>query len=128
MTMMGGAQGINQGQRTDLYANRSFMKRINDYVRKRQKDTEDTWDPFNFEQFVTDETYRENWIAHYNTMMQTFNVLEALTTLPHFWEMLKTTVSSKQAIEIGSWRDSTLYRLADSIETENKNCRIGEDD
>ena len=60
--------------------------------------------------------------------MQTFNVLEALTTLPHFWEMLKTTISSKNAINMSSWRDYTMYHLADDIEAENENCLIREDD
>lgn len=128
MTMMGGAQGINQGQRTDLYSNRAFVKRINDYIRRRQKDTKDTFEQFSFEQFVIDEEYRKMWIDHYNDLKETFNVLEALTTLPHFWEMLKTTISSKTAIQMSSWRDYTLYNVADAIELENENCLLSQDD
>ena len=137
MTMMGGAQGINQGQRTDLYSNRAFIKRINDYVRKRQrnykldpngKEQGDGWPMFEFERFVMDDNYRQNWIQHYEDLKQTFNVLEALTTLPHFWEMLKTTISSKNAINMSSWRDYTIYHLADAIEAENENCLIREED
>ena len=77
MTIMGGAQGINQGQRTNLYANRAFIKRINDHVNKTFKEFLKTFteserdkflaerkrttgldETFDFEQFVLDEHYR----------------------------------------------------------------------
>lgn len=77
MTIMGGAQGINQGQRTNLYANRAFIKRINDHVNKTYGEYLETLsekerkryleerervtgldETFDFEQFVLDEHYR----------------------------------------------------------------------
>lgn len=145
MTIMGGAQGINQGQRTNLYANRAFIKRINDHVNKtfneylqalseneRKRYLEERErvtgldETFDFEQFVLDDYYRHEWIREYDRCKKTFNILEALTTLPHFWEMLKTTITSKNAIKESSWRSRTMWNLADNIETNN--IRISEDD
>lgn len=126
MSTMGQAQGINQGQRTNLYANRAFIKRIDDFVNKRFKDKEIDA-TFSFEKFVTDDVYRANMIDLYDKVKSTYNILEALTTLPHFWEMLKTTAISKGAIKQSSWRDRSIWDMADSIETLN-NVWISEDD
>ena len=125
MSIMGQAQGINQGQRTSLYANRSFIKRINDYVNTVFKENEMD-QTFDFGQFVSDEDYKNNMIDLYEGVKKTFNILEALTKLPHFWEMLKTTNISKQAIKQSSWRSNTMWNLADNIESEG--AWLSEDD
>ena len=118
MSIMGQAQGINQGQRTNLYANRAFIKRINDHVNKLFKDN-DIQTTFSFDQFINDEQYRTQMIGLYNSVKKTFNILEALTRLPHFWEMLKTTSISKAAIKESSWRSRVMWDFADEIESDD---------
>jgi hypothetical protein len=83
MSIMGQAQGINQGQRTNLYANRAFIKRVNDHVNKLFE-ANDIKTTFNFDQFVNDEEYRKQMIGLYDMVKKTFNILDALTRLPHF--------------------------------------------
>ena len=117
MSVMGQAQGINQGQRTSLYANRAFIKRVNDHVNKLFE-ANDIKTTFNFDQFVSDEEYRRQMIGLYDTVKKTFNILEALTRLPHFWEMLKTTSISKAAIRESSWRSDVMWDFADQIEAD----------
>ena len=125
MSTMGQAQGINQGQRTNLYANRAFMKRLSDHVNDMFEEN-DIKETFDFDRFVNDEIYRQKMIDIYGAIKKSFNILDALTSLPHFWEMLKTTTISKAAITQSSWRDSTIWKLADSIETQN--AWLSEDD
>lgn len=117
MSVMGQAQGINQGQRTNLYANRAFIKRVNDHVNKLFE-ANDIKTTFNFDQFVSDEEYRKQMIGLYDMVKKTFNILEALTRLPHFWEMLKTTSISKAAIRESSWRSNVMWDFADQIEAD----------
>ena len=117
MSIMGQAQGINQGQRTNLYANRAFIKRINDHVNKLFKENK-VEATFNFDRFVNDETYRAQMINAYDGVKKTFNILEALTRLPHFWEMLKTTSISRAAITKSSWRSNVMWDFADKIEAD----------
>lgn len=129
MSIMGAAQGINQGQRTDLYHNRAFIKRINDFIKRKnifdnkseRSDTPEanSMQEFDFERFILDEQYRQFWINAYENVKYTFNILDALTKLPHFWEMLKTTAISKNAIKESSWRSRTIWNLADKIEANN---------
>ena len=125
MSTMGQAQGINQGQRTNLYANRAFMKRLSDHVNDmfEQNDIKETFD---FDRFVNDENYRQKMIDTYGVIKKSFNILDALTSLPHFWEMLKTTTVSKAAIKESSWRSKTIWDLADLIEAQN--AWLSEDD
>jgi hypothetical protein len=69
MSIMGAAQGINQGQRTDLYHNRAFIKRINDFIKRKnifdnkseRSDTPEanSMQEFDFERFILDEQYRQ---------------------------------------------------------------------
>lgn len=136
MTIVGGAQGINQGQKTNLFDNRSFIKRLENFINKTvdAKTPEDIkkkpgYQPsnFNFREFVVDENYRDACIRDYDTIKYTYNILEALTTLPHFWEMLKTTYASKNAITLSSWKSNALWTMADVIEKES-NSYITQDD
>jgi 4-alpha-glucanotransferase len=83
MSTMGQAQGINQGQRTNLYANRAFMKRLSDYINDIFEEKE-VKKSFDFDKFVNDENYRLDMIQTYGAIKKSFNILEALTRLPHF--------------------------------------------
>lgn len=116
MSTMGQAQGINQGQRTNLYANRAFIKRINDHVNNMFEEAK-IEETFDFDKFIADETYRQRMIQTYETIKKSYNILDALTKIPHFWEMLKTTSVSKAAIKESSWRDNVIWDLTDRIET-----------
>ena len=68
MTIMGGVQGINQGQRTNLFDNRNFIKRLEIFVNKtvdaktseEEKNNKD-YKPsnFDFRTFISDDDYRQ---------------------------------------------------------------------
>lgn len=137
MTIMGGAQGINQGQKTNLFDNRSFVKRLENFINKTvdaKTPEEDKKKPdyrpsdFNFRTFIADENYRIAWINRYDGFKYTYNILDALTTLPHFWEMLKTTYASKNAITLSSWKSNAIWAMADIIEKESSGSYLSQDD
>lgn len=114
MSTMGQTQGINQGQRTNLYANRNFIKGLTDHVNK-VFDESKIEERFDFDRYINDDEYRQKVIDLYENSKKSFNILNALYRLPHFWEMLKTCSISKAAIKESSWRDRMLWDIADYI-------------
>ena len=71
MSAIGRTFGINQGMPTSLYKLRSAIDNLKQNV-----------PGFNFDLFVTDDSYREKLIQDYNPT--TFNITDVISTVPHF--------------------------------------------
>lgn len=112
VSTLGQALGINQGQPTKLYKLKNMKERFRRWIDKNGDGVFD----FNLDRFITDEQYREEQIRNYEDNKQTFNILEVITKLPHFWQMIKTLHYSERMIRMFSIRNSAILDLAEAIE------------
>lgn len=109
--ILGALCGLNQGLRTKTFDKIKFIQRIENYVNKQiqaalkqsKKETdkhaeirlkvieilgeETTFDLFNF---ASNDVYQKKMIDAMSYMKHTDNVLEIITTIPHFKQMLHT--------------------------------------
>ena len=106
MSAIGRTFGINQGMPTSLYKLRGAIDNLKQNV-----------PGFDFDLFVTDDSYRTNLIQDYNPT--TFNIPDVISTVPHFWEMLKTMYYAEQMLKEFSIKNRTVWNLADEIELAN---------
>ena len=118
MSNLGRTLGINQGMPTNLYSIRNDINNLNDYI------TERTGFMFNFDKFITDETYRTNVINSYKA--ETFNLPGVLSTVPHFWQMLQTLHYAKELLTKFSIKNRSVYNLANEIESNSKSYKMSE--
>lgn len=111
LSTFGRALGINQGQPTNLYRLKNMKESIRNWIDEGFGEVMD----FNFDEFIKNSEYRTNWINQYNDNKYTFNILEAITYLPHFWEMFRTMYYSEQMIKTYSVKSKMVLELAESI-------------
>ena len=72
---------INQGIPTDKYGKYSYIKGIEAFISKKAEKS------FDLLRFIKSSTYREEWINLYEKVKTTFNILDVISTVPHFKEM-----------------------------------------
>ena len=85
MRMLGSIFSLNQGIPTKPQEIINKVNDIQDFIKKRTKD-------FDLIQFVHDSNYAQQKIAEYDQKKDTFNILEAISTVPHFAGYLKSLV------------------------------------
>lgn len=97
MSTLGRQASINQGLKTNITDYYNFANNMESFINRRlPKDFE----KFSFTKFLMDEDYRQRWINYgYNKQLgfiKGFNILEALSLSPNFFNMSKLvpTVSS----------------------------------
>lgn len=84
MEVLGAMLGVNQGLKTNDYDQYSFVNRIESFI------SEKISSPFNLMQFISDQVYRENMIKKYDSVKSTYNILDIISTVPHFKAMFDT--------------------------------------
>jgi len=128
LSTFGRALGINQGQPTNLYRLKNMKESIRNWIDEGFGQVMD----FNFDEFIKDSDYRQGWIDRYNDRKYTFNILEAMTYLPHFWEMFRTMYYSEQMIKTYSVKSKMVLQIAeniaDNLDARNEAVRNGRKD
>lgn len=97
MRIMGSIFSLNQGIDTDLDG---FLHQVNlieraIYDRKDKKSRSEN-DIIDIVKFVSDEKYRQECILKYDKVKHSFNILEAVSTTPHFMGYVRTLVTALQ--------------------------------
>jgi len=92
--MLGSILGINQGMSTSDYDEYNNVKKIEKYINKKyyeytQANPKAELEKFDLIRFLGDETYRNNQIEQYSLVAETYNILDLVTSVPHFNAMLK---------------------------------------
>lgn len=114
--------GINQGLETKDFDEYKWIRDIESFINQRYIDNNITGDPdleFNLMRFLNDEAYRKKQIDFYDKVKSTYNILEVITTVPHFWEMFKFVGTNRKNLEKAVVFKVTR-RLADTILKVNK--------
>ena len=110
MELLGAILGINQGQRTNDYDQYSFINRIENFINERYKNAKIDH-KFNLMSFLSDPTVRQAEIELYDKVKSTYNILDIISTVPHFAAMFNTLELSNSVLN----RFSYIYKLERSI-------------
>ena len=114
--------GINQGLETKDFDEYKWIRDIESFINQRYIDNNIAGDSdleFNLMSFLNDEVYRNKQIEFYDKVKSTYNILEVITTVPHFWEMFKFVSTNRKNLEKAVIFKVTR-RLADTILKVNK--------
>lgn len=110
MELLGAILGINQGQRTNDYDQYSFINRIENFINERYKNAKIDH-KFNLMSFLSDPTVRQAEIELYDKVKSTYNILDIISTVPHFAAMFNTLELSNSVLN----RFSYIYKLERSV-------------
>lgn len=94
-SILGAMAGINQGIRTNSFDKYNYIKRIEAFVNKRFDQNPN----FDLMLFLNDPIKQREYINRYEKVKSTFNILEAITTVPHFKEMFQVLYLDRTAID-----------------------------
>jgi hypothetical protein len=94
-SILGAMAGINQGIRTNSFDKYNYIKRIEAFVNKRFDQNPN----FDLMLFLNDPIKQQEYINRYEKVKSTFNILEAITTVPHFKEMFQVLYLDRTAID-----------------------------
>lgn len=97
MRRLGAIFGINQGLKNKVDES---LRQINNIERAIYDITEDEDDIIDLVKFAFDEDYREECINKYDNIKHTFNILDAVATVPHYLgyiQMLAIDLQAKQS-------------------------------
>ena len=65
--------------------------------------------------FVNDEKYRQECIKIYDTYKHSFNILEVISTIPHFFQYVKLLSAAKDSLYRSSVRFRFTYDFGEKI-------------
>ena len=102
-TRDGGKRPIRLNQKNGIY-------NLNGKSVNLSKDTK-----FNLHSFLYDDTYREEYISLYDDYKSTFNLLDVVSGVPHFFEYLKIADMSHQSIMKTSSKYRAIYNLGKPV-------------
>lgn len=109
MKILGQLFGLNQGLKTSTD---EFLKQINNIERAIYNKTNDLKDLINLTKFAFDETYREEKIKKYEEVKHSFNILDAISKVPHFLGYVQTLATAvKEAQNSFKFRSSKNLSL-----------------
>lgn len=102
--MLGILCGINQGMDTSDYDEYKNVIRVENYINKRYRkymmEHENVkLEPFSFIKFLNDPEYRQKHIDFYNLCASTYNILDILTSVPHYNAMSKLIATNRYLIQ-----------------------------
>lgn len=115
MELLGAMLGINQGQRTNDYDQYSFINRIENFVNERYKKAKFDH-KFDLMKFLSNPTVRQSETELYNKVKSTYNILDIISTVPHFAAMFNTLELSNSVLN----RFSYIYKLERSVVSQLK--------
>ena len=100
---LGSMLGANQGLRTNDYDLYSFEAKISTFVNKRYNEyneahVEDKLDSFNLMDFINNEHERQKQIRQYEKVKSKINILDTISSVPHFREMFNMTAIGETLI------------------------------
>ena len=110
MELLGAMLGINQGQKTNDYDQYSFINRIENFINGRYKKAKFDH-KFDLMKFLSDPTVRQSEIELYDKVKSTYNILDIISTVPHFAAMFNTLELSNSVLN----RFSYIYKLERSV-------------
>lgn len=84
-SILGAMLGVNQGLPTNSYDLYSLITRIENFITSRTFKTEH--EKFDLMKFIDNEDYRRKYINVYEKVKNRINVLDVITTVPHFSKM-----------------------------------------
>ena len=121
MRRLGSIFSFNQGIRTDP---EGLLRQVNLIERAIYDITEKTTDILDINKFAFDENYRQTAIKNYENVKHSFNILEAVSTVPHFMGYVQTlAIALKEVSESFKFRSSRnmSLELADMIGYNDEN-------
>lgn len=109
MRRLGSIFSLNQGIKTDP---EGLLRQVNLIERAVYDITGDAKDIIDINRFAFDETYRQRAIDAYENVKHSFNILEAVSTVPHFMGYVQTlAVALKEVSESFKFRSSRNMSL-----------------
>lgn len=93
---LGSMLGANQGLKTNDYDLYSFESKISTFINKRYNEynaahKEDKLDSFNLMDFINNDHERQKQIRQYEKVKSKINILDTISSVPHFREMFNMT-------------------------------------
>lgn len=114
MKILGQLFGLNKGLKTSPD---ELSKQINNIERAIYNHTEKQEDLINLTRFAFEEDYRNQCIAKYEEVKHSFNILDAVSRVPHFMGYVQTlAVAAKEAQNAFKFRSSRNLSLQISKE------------
>ncbi len=130
LTILGQSLGINGGIKVEigspiLYQLR-FENNVNQVVNQNYNSNDDedqkSREYINFERFMTDNIYAQEWVDKYEEHKSSFNLLDLIQSVPHYKEMFTVPVQFKRSMQLLSKDIDSTYTI---IERElSKNTMI----
>ena len=116
--IFGSMLGINQGLRTSAYDMHRLIRSIENFVNGRfnEKRINKT---FELMTFLSDEANREEMIAEYEKVKSSFNILDAITKIPHFGKMFDALYTNEYIQSTLSSKHKFVEELARKLEYDN---------
>lgn len=109
MRRLGSILSLNQGIKTDP---EGLLRQVNLIERAIYDITGDKNDIIDINKFVFDEDYRQKAIDAYEKVKHSFNILEAVSTVPHFMGYVQTlAIALKEVSESFKFRSSRNMSL-----------------
>lgn len=109
MRRLGSIFSLNQGIKNDP---EGLLRQVNLIERAVYDITEDEKDLIDINKFAFDEAYRQRAINAYENVKHSFNILEAVATVPHFMGYVRTlAVALREVSESFKFRSSRSMSL-----------------
>lgn len=108
MRRMGSILSLNQGIKTN---SEGLLNQVNLIERAIYDITGDQEDLINLSKFVFDEQYRKECIDKYEEYKHTFNILDVVSTIPHFMGYLQTLAVAATEVE-NSFKFRSIKQLS----------------
>lgn len=109
MRRLGSIFSLNQGIKTDP---EGLLRQVNLIERAVYDITKDEKDIIDINKFAFDEAYRQRAINAYENVKHSFNILEAVATVPHFMGYVRTlAVALREVSESFKFRSSRSMSL-----------------
>ena len=120
---LGSFLGANQGVKNTYADFLNFVKnfenaiadRYTTYLKYGGKSISNFDTSLDFSRFIYDPEYRQDRIEAYEKIKASFNILEVLTTVPHYWGYLQTVYTKHGALYESSARHRTNHRYISSL-------------
>ncbi len=125
LSIVGRTLGINQGIDVEFGDPLLYQLRIERDVNSLVEDDKTITSKFSYERFMLgDEAYQQEWINNVQRNSISFNVLDIIKNVPHFFVMLKIPLYFKKTVEklsknvLNTYKcGSTLYKEKYVIDT-----------
>lgn len=102
--MLGALCGINQGMDTGDYEEYNNVRKVEIYVNRKyneylQNHPNADIKQFDFIRFLSDDAYRNEQIKNYEFVADTYNILDMITSIPHYNAMSKMISTNRYLIQ-----------------------------